>query len=212
MSRGGWLALGAVLLLVGLAWRSAHSPGAAPAGGYANVTCTLPPAFDDPAIPKQSPADGMDPFRLGRARVVPLAGLSLEARVLAREDYSSGAEAEFSPTDLALGWGPMAAPGMADALNVSQSGRWYHYSWDSGGAPLPPRQIARNSANMHLVPADADVAAALDRVRAGDTVRLEGWLVRIERDDGWRWRSSLSRDDTGQGSCELVYVCALQAR
>ena len=212
MSRGGWLALAVVLLLVGLAWRGAHSPGGAPAGGYADVPCTLPPAFDDPAIPKQSPADGMDPFRLGRARVVPLAGLSLEARVLSRQDYSSGAEAEFSPTDLALGWGPMAAPGMADALNVTQSGRWYHYSWDSGGPPLPPKQIARNSANMHLIPADADVAAALDRVRAGDTVRLEGWLVRIERDDGWRWRSSLRRDDTGQGACELVYVCALQAR
>jgi hypothetical protein len=212
MSRGAWLALAVVLLLVGLAWRGAHAPGAAPPAGYAHVTCTLPPAFDDPAIPKQSPADGMEPFRLGRARVVPLAGLSLEARVLSREDYSRGAEAEFSPTDLALGWGPMAAPGMADALDVSQSGRWYRYSWGSEGPPLPPRQIARNSANMHLVPADADVAAALDRVRAGDTVRLEGWLVRIERDDGWRWRSSLSRDDTGQGSCELVYVCSLRAR
>jgi hypothetical protein len=106
----------------------------------------------------------------------------------------------------------MAAPGMADALDVSQSGRWYRYSWGSEGPPLPPRQIARNSANMHLVPADADVAAALARVHAGDTVRLEGWLVSIERDDGWRWRSSLRRDDTGQGACELVYVCSLQAR
>jgi hypothetical protein len=154
----------------------------------------------------------MPPFRLGRANVTPLAGLSLQARVLSREDYSSGAEAEFSPTDLALGWGPMAAEGMADRLDVSQGGRWYRYHWGADGPPLPPDQIVRNSANMHLIPADAAVAAALARVRAGDTVRLEGWLVRIERDDGWRWLSSLSREDQGGGSCELVYVCSLRPR
>jgi hypothetical protein len=24
--------------------------------------------------------------------------------------------------------------------------------------------------------------------------------------DGWRWRSSLTREDTGAGACELVWV------
>ena len=27
--------------------------------------------------------------------------------------------------------------------------------------------------------------------------------------DGWRWRSSLTRDDSGGGACELVYVCSI---
>jgi hypothetical protein len=210
MPRWGWFALAVVVLA---AWLALRSPGTlGPAGGYGEFACTLPPAFSDAATPRQSDADGMSPFRLGRANVTPLAGLSLEARVLSREDYYSGAEAEFSPTDLALGWGPMAAEGMADRLDVSQGGRWYRYGWGTDGPPLPPDQIARNSANMHLIPADAAVASALADVRAGDTVRMEGWLVRIERDDGWRWLSSLSRDDHGGGSCELVYVCSLRTR
>ena len=208
MPRWAWLALAVAVLGAWFAWRSSGPADV----GYAGVACTLPPAFADAATPRQSDADGMSPFRLGRANVTPLAGLSLQARVLSREDYSSGAEAEFSPTDLALGWGPMAAEGMADRLDVSQGGRWYRYRWGAEGPPLPPEQIARNSANMHLIPADAAVAAALARVRAGDTVQVEGWLVHIDRDDGWRWRSSLSRDDRGNGSCELVYVCALRAR
>jgi hypothetical protein len=64
----------------------------------------------------------------------PLAGFSVEARVLSRKDYRRGREAALSPTDLALGWGAMSAPGMARRLDVTQSGRWYHYQW-SGEAP-----------------------------------------------------------------------------
>jgi hypothetical protein len=132
--------------------------------------------------------------------------------VLSRKDYDAGTEADYSPTDLALGWGPMAADGMAERLDVSQGGRWYKYRWGNEGPPIPKGQIVRHSANMHLIPADDSVAQALDAVRAGDIVELHGWLVRIERDDGWKWQSSLTRDDSGGGACELVYVCSLRSR
>jgi hypothetical protein len=211
--RGLAFALAAVALLAGVAWFATRdSADTAFAPDTDGVVCTLPPAFVDDALPLQSEPDGMAPFRLGDADVTPLAGYSLEARVLSRKDYGRGNEAGYSPTDLVLGWGPMAAPGVADALAITQGGRWYRYRWGAEGPPLPPAQIVRNSANTHLIPADAAVADALENVREGDTVRLEGWLVRIERDDGWRWQSSLRRDDTGAGSCELVYVCALSTR
>ena len=93
----------------------------------------------------------------------------------------------------------------------AQSSRWYNYRWQ-GEPPLPPDEIARSSANMHMIPSDAATAAALRRVRAGDEVRIDGWLVEVAADDGWRWRSSLSRDDKGSGACEVVYVCAITAR
>jgi hypothetical protein len=202
-----------VLLALWLAMRGPTAPAPAQAlDGGGSVGCVLPPAWNDDNNPRQTDDEGMGPFRLGRAQVTPLAGFSLQARVLSREDYSFGNEADYSPTDLVLGWGPMAAPGIEDALSITQGGRWYHYRWGNEGPPLPPKQIVRNSANMHLVPSNADVAATLAHVRPGETVQVEGWLVRIHRDDGWRWQSSLRRDDTGAGACELVYVCALEAR
>ena len=207
-----WGVIAAGLLLLWLAARGHHDVPLATATNGAPIGCALPPPFDAADNPRQSDAGGMAAFRLGNAKVTPLAGFSLEARVLSREDYSLGAEAEYSPTDLALGWGPMAEPGMAERLDVTQGGRWYRYHWGSEGPPLPPEAIVRSSANMHLVPADAAVAGALDRVRAGDLVRLHGWLVEIDRDDGWRWRSSTTRTDSGGGSCELVYVCAIESR
>src|SRR5690606_11013031 len=75
-----------------------------------------------------------------------------------------------------LGWGPMGEDAVLSRLRIRQSARWYHYRW-SGDPPIPRREIARNSANMHMIPADAAVARTLRRVRADDRVRIRGWLV-----------------------------------
>lgn len=211
IGRALWITV--AILAMTLAWAMMGGPPAAvaEAARQGGIPCPLPPAFMDASQPLQSPATASpQPFELDGARISPLAGFSLEARVLSREDYSFGNEARFSPTDLALGWGPMAAEGLAEKLDVSQGGRWYRYRWGAGGPPLPPDTIARHSANMHMVPADAAVARKLADVEAGQVVRLHGWLVRIDDPSGWHWKSSMSRDDTGAGACELVLVCAFQ--
>lgn len=211
-----WLPWLLAAFVAAILWRCghlAHAPEAATAiGSSASVHCQLPPPFTEADSPLQSPVDDRMPsFRLGQAKVTPLAGFSLEARVLSREDYWLDAESNYSPTDLALGWGAMANPEVYKSLSISQGGRRYRYEWDAS-APIPPVEMARHSANMHQIPADAEAARELARVRADDTIRLQGWLVEIDRDDGWRWRSSTTRDDTGDGACELIYVCRIQTR
>jgi hypothetical protein len=37
-------------------------------------------------------------------------------------------------------------------------------------------------------------------------------LVEADGRDGWKWRSSLTRDDTGDGACELMWVEWMRAR
>ncbi|HVR81061.1 MAG TPA: hypothetical protein VHF02_03075 [Luteimonas sp.] len=211
MSLRGWSAL--ALLLAAIGWwysplspRVGHAP--LPADGV-TIRCRLPPRVLAGDAPLQSDAPpSLQAFRLRATTLLPLAGFSIDARVLSREDYSHGRESELSPTDLVLGWGRMATPGLAERLDVSQSSRWYHYQW-SGEPPLPPAEIARSSANMHLIPADAAVAAALKNVQAGERVRIDGWLVEADAPDGWRWRSSTTREDIGAGACELIYICAI---
>jgi hypothetical protein len=46
-------------------------------------------------------------------------------------------------------------------------------------------------------------------VRVGQVVKIIGKLVEVQASDGWRWRSSLTRKDTGNGACELIYVEAI---
>lgn len=128
----------------------------------------------------------------------------LEARVLSVRDYSNGRESELSPTDLALGWGRMMDDEVVRRIDISQRGRWYY--WRTDDYPIPHQEIVHSSANMHMVPANETVARVLDEVDESDRIRVVGQLVDISAEDGWRWRSSRSRTDSGNGACELVLV------
>ncbi len=141
-------------------------------------------------------------------RIQPLASFQFQARVLGTERYRLGREAELSPIDLALGWGPMADVSALESIEISQSGRFYF--WRVQDFPIPRTEIQTHSANMHLIPATEDVKAALFEVSKGQVIELHGYLVRVDGDDGWRWRSSVTRKDTGANACELVLAEALR--
>lgn len=187
----GWLLL-ALVLWVG--WPFWSNRPIARAAGIIAPDDPVQVDFDAPQAP----------ITLEDATLHPLARFSLTARVLSREDYRFDAEAALSPTDLALGWGRMSDSAVLHDIDVGQSGRFYH--WQVKSFPIPRQEIESHSANMHLVPANAQVAHALKRVRAGDVVTLDGLLVEADKPGGWRWRSSMTRTDTGAGACELVYV------
>lgn len=209
-------AIALLALACAAAWWLALRPRPAPPPPTPPPTIAAEcPAWPDTAagtgVWQSAPAQMPRLPAIADAHATPLASLALQARVLGRADYRQGREARYAPTDLALGWGRMTEDAVLARLAITQSGRWYHYRWQ-GAPPLPPAEIIRSSANMHLIPATAEVAAALAAVRPGHQVRLRGWLVRLDAPDGWHWRSSLAREDSGGGACELVYACALEAR
>jgi hypothetical protein len=157
-------------------------------------------------LPVAAP-DGV--IRLNGHTITPLQPFRLEALVLSREDYRFDRGARISPTDLALGWGPMADPQVLARIDISQGNRWYR--WRTDDFPIPRRDIETHSANMHLIPADTAVARALERVEPGQRITLAGQLVRVDGDDGFHWLSSLSREDQGEGACELIWVQSLSS-
>jgi hypothetical protein len=140
--------------------------------------------------------------------ITPLQSFEIEARVLSAEHYSIGRAADLVPVDLALGWGPMSDEAVLSKIDISQSNRFYY--WHVNAFPIPREQIESNSANMHMIPATSTIEKTLKSIRAGQVVKLSGYLVEVKAADGWHWRSSLSRTDTGNGACELVYVKSLE--
>jgi hypothetical protein len=158
-----------------------------------------------PEIPSQSALDSpATPLHKGTVTIKPLARFSLSARVLSRADYHRDRESQIAPVDLALGWGRMSDSAVLDKVSISQSGRFYF--WYVHEFPIPEREIIESSANMHLIPADASIEREIKRTRAGDIVSFDGYLVESDWPDGARWVSSLTRSDSGAGSCELVWV------
>lgn len=216
-----------LLLLVGASFyvshrRGASSPGAVATTGVVGASAATPTllasgcapptelAFGDGPVQSAAPGD-MAPFRHADATLKALAGFSVDARVLSSKNYGSDREARYAPIDLALGWGRMREDAVLSQLDISQSGRWYQYRW-SNQPPIPQDEIVRSSANMHMIPSNETVANALEDIDDDDRVRIDGWLVQVEAQDGWRWRSSTTRDDQGDGACEVVYVCAVSKR
>ena len=186
---------------------SPYAPPVRPQQVTDNPACPGPQATGDGDAPLQTPVPaGIANFTVRHGHLDALAGFSVDARVLSRRDYGSDRPAQFSPLDLALGWGPMTDTTTLAQLNVRQSNRWYRYGW-IGNPPLDPAVIIRNSANMHMIPSNDDINRALHAVQRDDRVRIDGWLVEAHDGSGWNWRSSMTRDDTGEGACEVVYVC-----
>jgi len=166
--------------------------------------------------PEQTAIDNADPIRLEAGGyefvITPLARYVLRGVVVSSESYRTGWNASLSPCDVALVWGDLAADDAWRKLAWSQSGRWYYWRWH-GQQPFSNGEVMRNSSNTHVVPASSDLGGAARSLAPGDIAELAGELVRIDGRRGqesvW-WKSSLSRTDTGDGSCELLYLRRLR--
>ena len=173
-------------------------------GPSSNPKIVHGPGVTAPQEPIQHKSSDTEQIEVNGYRVQPLESFSIMARVLSTKHFSFDRGADISPVDLALGWGPMSDESVLSNIRIKQSNRWYH--WQTDDFPIPRREIETNSANMHMIPANEEIEEKLKAIHEGQIVRINGYLVEVEAEDGWRWRSSLTRNDTGAGACELVWV------
>lgn len=137
----------------------------------------------------------------------PLASFQATARVLAITPYLDGAAGELAPYDVAVGWGPLAQEVVLEKLAFSQKDRFMHWRYWTERPPVSEREIITHTANIHVIPADAALLEKLRRLKVGAVVKMEGDLVEARHPRAEHpWRSSLSREDTGEGACELLYL------
>ena len=173
---------------------------------YVNSDVPQPPGILAPSDPRQ--VEMMErTWTRGDARFTALAEFDVHARVLSTNHYSFDTQAELSPVDFALGWGRMSDSDILADFKISQGGRFYYWTTRFGHKlPIPRQEVISHSANMHMIPADDEVKKILLDVRQGEIVSFSGFLVRVNRPRGWTWKTSLSRTDTGNGACEVVWV------
>lgn len=164
----------------------------------------LGPGVHAPDPPVQNTIMESPSMLQGEYVITPLADFQVQAKVLGRKNYSWGRESDLSPVDLALGWGRMSDESILEHFDISQSGRWYY--WRTDRLVIPRNEIQTSSANMHMIPASDEIAERLNDVKEGEIVQFSGKLVNVEAGDGWRWISSTTRNDRGNGSCEVVWV------
>ena len=62
---------------------------------------------------------------------------------------------------------------------------------------------------MHLINKDRNIQNKIRSIGEDKYVRLKGYLVNVNFKDG-PWKTSLSRTDTGNGACEIMYVTSVE--
>jgi hypothetical protein len=159
-------------------------------------------AADDP---RQTDVVHGEKVQVGRWSLTVRADYLITARVLSRENYHFDKLSDLIPEDLALGWGPMSDNRVLRKIEVSQSNRFYYWRAPAD-SPISKDSIITHSANTHVIPRNSMIARQLSRLRPGQVVTLSGELVDVVRDDGVWIKTSLVRNDTGAGACEVLLV------
>lgn len=159
------------------------------------------------ADPVQVGLDGSQVINiLGDEGYVPLsllASYDIEAVVKSTNrlrDYS----AQVSRYDFVLAWGDLNRADIDDTISYAQGMRYYTYRWSSE-TPVSPSYIGSHSANVHIIHSDRNILKKVRGIRKNDHIRLRGYLVQVNFPYG-PWRSSLTRTDSGNGACEIMYV------
>lgn len=169
--------------------------------------------FSDPKTPlnisiKEEPIQTKttkEPFFKDGFKITPLYDYNIKAVVLAKKKYSTGTESVLSNYDLALGWREMAVPENFSKIKISQRNRWYY--WRTDEFFIPRKAIEHNSSNHHILHANDLIKEKIKDIEKYDVVEMKGYLVRVDlENNNWNWKSSTTRKDTGNHSCEVFYI------
>lgn len=143
-------------------------------------------------------------FEVDGAILVPRAIYDIKGLVLSKRRYLPWGNHRIAPWDIGMGWGVVSNPENLKHLTFWQVNRFLFWRYKST-SPIQNAQIIPSTSNTHVIPANEEVRAKLAKVKSGNIVRLSGFLVDVA-DGEIDYRTSMSRHDTGDGACEILYV------
>ena len=122
---------------------------------------------------------------------------------------------KLSPVDVGMSWGFLVDEN--DRIHwYSKGTRFLHFEtkdvkWYRS---ISYDEINKHFSNNHLIPCDEKVMKLCKNIKKGDFIKIEGYLVRSSWQDEkrreYRWNSSTSREDKGDGACEIIYVTSVK--
>ncbi len=183
----------------------------------AYYTSAESPPIDISTEPLQIPdtITTLPPVKFGKttARLEVRAAYKISGLLVSKHFYRAGFLHQLSPLDYALIWG--RTPEWLPWLRFSQAKRFVFFRYDIP-SPVEKTYMEKHLSNNHLIPSTPNLRRALSRVRKHTPVELEGYLVDVKAIQSRRgvsaWNTSITRDDTGNGSCEIIYVTRLRVR
>ncbi len=127
-----------------------------------------------------------------------------------RTTFHSRRNDRLNVKDVCLIWGRNAVSGSYRLAGFS-SGEFTCYlrlATAEAARAFDPRALSNN----HLLAVEEGLRRRLRDLRRGDQIVLRGYLARYSHNHGFAYArgTSVSRDDTGNGACETLYVSELR--
>lgn len=109
--------------------------------------------------------------------------------------------------DICVAWGENIASGAYRTTKFWSGEFTCSWRWRAGEPPV----VNAAASNSHLIPANVEIARRIKEIAIGDQIRMMGYLAdyRVESAEGktlYTRSTSTTRDDAGNGACEIVYV------
>ncbi|MEX1317679.1 MAG: hypothetical protein AB1Z22_11230 [Synechococcaceae cyanobacterium] len=122
--------------------------------------------------------------------------------------FHTRANDRLNVKDLCVIWGENAVSGSYRRARFHSGEFTCHVRFPS--APAARAFVPHALSNNHLLAVDPELRRQLRALRRGDQIALRGYLAGYGHGKGY-WRgTSISRDDTGNGACETLFVTDLQ--
>jgi hypothetical protein len=173
----------------------------------------LPEVFREPVQDDNDAPEPFDAFQKGYVYTVdPVAAYEIWGLVVSSHYAGSflditheTAKDYLNIKDLCLLWGKNLESGAFRKLKFWNRDFTCFYSWTepASGQAFSASHISNN----HLITGDRGLRKIIRSVRRGDQVHFRGWLAAYgHKGSGARRGTSTTRNDTGGGACETVYV------
>ena len=136
----------------------------------------------------------------------------ITGEVLVASSYRWSFVNDYSEVDIGLAWGKQV-PEIKKKIEYHQAARWLIWKAHQVLDEKALWDIKTHIGNIHVIPKEGhkDLDKAIHWISSGDIIRLRGYLVEIFGPSGeLLMGSSTSRDDTGDGACEIMWVEELQ--
>lgn len=145
--------------------------------------------------------------------ILAVANYKITAVVLGKKryknTYANRYTVKYSDYDLALGWDEMLLPENYEKIDITQGGRWYGWKINKK-LNLTTNQISQMTSNHHIVPENIKIKKQIEKIKVGDYIEAKGYLINIQNKEGFKWISSTTNKDTGNGACEIFYITEIK--
>ena len=125
------------------------------------------------------------------------------------KDYYYGDETynTIAKKDVGIVWGNLVQDDILKNIKFSMNGaRFLKYTYRRGDWEKKlGSKIKKLCSNNHLISNDETITSLIKQIKKNDYIKISGYLINAYWDNSYL-TTSISRDDEGNGACEVVYV------